>query len=790
MDAPGRFGPLPHGRAEPLCPYLRSQPTITTPVGAGFTLPQPFPAQYLPSHANFHTRPSEPPYFEHHLEDMWGFGGNSERRSFLPSGLSRRLRPSRLGPGHPQSLASSGPTENVPASTSSTLAGPSSANSLLLGTDGSALFDPNNTSARPASSLSADMRSSYPRSGHYGYGQNPRDSSLHPVHSSGGPNFGTIPDALVYPSHSSARADHPRMGVPGHSGHHSFNGHPFAFRPGPSLGQPAPQGDLRSYAGDSFYAENDLARSYRPFSQSSTLPAEGVYAADSYAGLMTSGGPAYYSGPSMSNQTHSDEAENFGGLMPSSSISDVAQFHAYLASGSFERNVAGSYDNDNLTQAGQPLQDLNDFFSNPHRASEDVRRSSARPLSRPRRNAGVPRDEMSAGRSSQRGRPTQFDHAPVRGVHSRMTSRAVGIFDYGTGSQRAARHVVESLQDIDVNSLEPEDRYCTICMEELAVPEPVEGKTETPVRLPCGHVFGKTCITIWFGEHCTCPSCRRKVEAEYYVPESSSRRSGGLDTFRNRVALGGAGSAAAPVAPMQFTPMANTSRPRRSHSSSISARPTPAGIEALLTSSSTSMAEDIDMFANSAFLNEAFSRRMAPEDPYAFNPGRAMEFLDAHQALAESRGSRASSTTSPFATRPASGHRPLSLSSTSVPRGFVPRGSRSRRERLDLGSSTLSSPTMLSSMDGTRPRRERLDLGSSTTQPAIDGSRTRSRREPLDLGPLPGRPSTPSPVASSAIGHSNVAIDGSPRSSRPRPRRSRRILGLRTSVGNIDGLDG
>ena len=56
---------------------------------------------------------------------------------------------------------------------------------------------------------------------------------------------------------------------------------------------------------------------------------------------------------------------------------------------------------------------------------------------------------------------------------------------------------------IDVTELDLEDRNCPICKQ------PMEERSEQPIRLPCTHVFGKRCITQWLLGNDSCPQCRR-----------------------------------------------------------------------------------------------------------------------------------------------------------------------------------------------------------------------------------------------------------------------------------------
>ena len=61
-----------------------------------------------------------------------------------------------------------------------------------------------------------------------------------------------------------------------------------------------------------------------------------------------------------------------------------------------------------------------------------------------------------------------------------------------------------SLQKVDPQTLDPED-HCMICHTEY------DSATESPVRLPCGHVFGESCILqwLWARDRNTCPLCSR-----------------------------------------------------------------------------------------------------------------------------------------------------------------------------------------------------------------------------------------------------------------------------------------
>ncbi|KAF2433214.1 hypothetical protein EJ08DRAFT_677081 [Tothia fuscella] len=77
-----------------------------------------------------------------------------------------------------------------------------------------------------------------------------------------------------------------------------------------------------------------------------------------------------------------------------------------------------------------------------------------------------------------------------------------------------------------VSSEAESDKKCAMCLESFKPAYvhhssqqlcSLEGDAETdmeiPVRLSCGHIFGKTCIALWSGEkrHPTCPTCRASI---------------------------------------------------------------------------------------------------------------------------------------------------------------------------------------------------------------------------------------------------------------------------------------
>lgn len=130
----------------------------------------------------------------------------------------------------------------------------------------------------------------------------------------------------------------------------------------------------------------------------------------------------------------------------------------------------------------------------------------------------------------------------------------------GPPKKHATQSAIDKLATVDVSSLPAEEQRCTICMQDYYIkpvgprspyvedvrdeedfggqdvisniakmsltaqegetfqePVPSKDEGETPVRMPCGHVFGGACLKEWLFQSPTCPLCR--VEVESYTEE-------------------------------------------------------------------------------------------------------------------------------------------------------------------------------------------------------------------------------------------------------------------------------
>lgn len=70
---------------------------------------------------------------------------------------------------------------------------------------------------------------------------------------------------------------------------------------------------------------------------------------------------------------------------------------------------------------------------------------------------------------------------------------------------RAGTRFVDELPDIKLSDIPKDSRSCNICMDPYGSTE----NPENPVRLPCGHVIGRSCIARWLTTSNSCPLCRQ-----------------------------------------------------------------------------------------------------------------------------------------------------------------------------------------------------------------------------------------------------------------------------------------
>jgi hypothetical protein len=73
---------------------------------------------------------------------------------------------------------------------------------------------------------------------------------------------------------------------------------------------------------------------------------------------------------------------------------------------------------------------------------------------------------------------------------------------------------------VDVIDLDRDRRECQICMDSFVAKEDEDRVEEKPVKLPCGHVFGKRCLATHFVQlRVSCPLCSKVFDPDNYHAE-------------------------------------------------------------------------------------------------------------------------------------------------------------------------------------------------------------------------------------------------------------------------------
>ena len=75
--------------------------------------------------------------------------------------------------------------------------------------------------------------------------------------------------------------------------------------------------------------------------------------------------------------------------------------------------------------------------------------------------------------------------------------------------------ISHALIHVQKAAIDPEEQDCPICSVMYqcfsSTPLPTDEDQELPVKLLCGHVFGRDCITRWLHKQDACPKCRAHV---------------------------------------------------------------------------------------------------------------------------------------------------------------------------------------------------------------------------------------------------------------------------------------
>jgi len=98
-------------------------------------------------------------------------------------------------------------------------------------------------------------------------------------------------------------------------------------------------------------------------------------------------------------------------------------------------------------------------------------------------------------------------------------------------SRRAIHNMNTLYPDATAEELANSDNVCIICREEMVAP--------SAKKLPCGHIFHKSCLRSWFQRQQTCPTCRLDVlraNPAAAAPAAAAPAAGAAANFQQQVA--------------------------------------------------------------------------------------------------------------------------------------------------------------------------------------------------------------------------------------------------------------
>lgn len=82
---------------------------------------------------------------------------------------------------------------------------------------------------------------------------------------------------------------------------------------------------------------------------------------------------------------------------------------------------------------------------------------------------------------------------------------------------------IQSLPEVDPETLDPNNRNCTICWDDFKLLQSKDNSSSpterdsTPLQLPCAHNICKTCIQDWLAKTGTCPWCRHQCTRREFI---------------------------------------------------------------------------------------------------------------------------------------------------------------------------------------------------------------------------------------------------------------------------------
>jgi hypothetical protein len=136
--------------------------------------------------------------------------------------------------------------------------------------------------------------------------------------------------------------------------------------------------------------------------------------------------------------------------------------------------------------------------------------------------------------------PDLYEHKPTSALRSRLRCHSQSAQNWRSEMHQASEQASCSrstvLAPVRADALDPNDRACYICFQPFGSTGSLYGESEVPVQLPCGHVFGEVCISIWTHSSNSCPLCRKKVLGIDDCPANTrSSESGSSNTHNSRL---------------------------------------------------------------------------------------------------------------------------------------------------------------------------------------------------------------------------------------------------------------
>ncbi|KAJ1978944.1 hypothetical protein H4R33_005845 [Dimargaris cristalligena] len=101
------------------------------------------------------------------------------------------------------------------------------------------------------------------------------------------------------------------------------------------------------------------------------------------------------------------------------------------------------------------------------------------------------------------------DHGESDETLDNLITQLMNEADSGSkGAPPASAKFIKQLPTIQVSAI-PEGSSCVVCSDQFSATV-----DDSATRMPCRHIFHKTCLVPWLELHNTCPTCRQEVPSD------------------------------------------------------------------------------------------------------------------------------------------------------------------------------------------------------------------------------------------------------------------------------------